>query len=51
MDAVKSNISATRAHAIFKTMIGSYKNVGPMVVVFKNFSRDIKSILESTMPI
>ena len=41
-DASKSNIGASRAYTIFKSMIGSYEDVGATVVDFKNFSRDIK---------
>ena len=41
-DASKLNIGASRAYIIFKTMIGSYEDVGATVVDFKNFSRDIK---------
>ncbi|KAK1399087.1 hypothetical protein POM88_008950 [Heracleum sosnowskyi] len=45
IDAAKLNIGATRAHAIFKSMIGSYENVGATVVDFKIFSRDIKEYI------
>ncbi|KAK1399962.1 hypothetical protein POM88_009825 [Heracleum sosnowskyi] len=45
IDAAKLNIGATRAHAIFKSMIGSYENVGATVVDFKKFSRDIKEYI------
>lgn len=38
LDAAKLNIGAARAHAIFKTMIGTYENVAAIVVDFKNFS-------------
>ncbi|XP_063944199.1 protein FAR1-RELATED SEQUENCE 5-like [Daucus carota subsp. sativus] len=41
-DASKSNIGASRAYTIFKSMIGSYEDVGATVVDFKNFARDIK---------
>ncbi|WOG87096.1 hypothetical protein DCAR_0206318 [Daucus carota subsp. sativus] len=41
-DASKSNIGASRAYTIFKSMIGSYEDVGATVVDFKNFSKDIK---------
>nr|XP_017239585.1 PREDICTED: protein FAR1-RELATED SEQUENCE 5-like [Daucus carota subsp. sativus] len=42
VDASKSNIGASRAHTILRSMIGSYKDIGAIVVDFKNFSRDIK---------
>ncbi|XP_074360840.1 protein FAR1-RELATED SEQUENCE 5-like [Apium graveolens] len=42
LDAAKLNIGPTRAYAIFKSMIGSYEDVGATVIDFKNFSRDIK---------
>ncbi|KAK1359958.1 hypothetical protein POM88_044432 [Heracleum sosnowskyi] len=45
IDAARLNIGATRAHAIFKSMIGSYENVGATVVDFKKFSRDIKEYI------
>nr|XP_017217257.1 PREDICTED: protein FAR1-RELATED SEQUENCE 5-like [Daucus carota subsp. sativus] len=41
-DASKSNIGASRAYTIFKSMIGSYEDVRATVVDFKNFARDIK---------
>ena len=45
VDAAKSNIGASRAHAILKSMIGSYEDIGATVVDFKNFSRDIKQYI------
>ncbi|KAK1396711.1 hypothetical protein POM88_006574 [Heracleum sosnowskyi] len=45
IDAARLNIGATRAHAIFKSMIGSYENVGATVVDFKKNSRDIKEYI------
>lgn len=39
------DIGATRAHAILKSMLGSYENVGATVVDFKNFARDIKEYI------
>lgn len=55
VDAVKSNIGVSRAHAMFKSIIGNYEDVGATIVDFKNFSRDIKkgilkNILENMMP-
>lgn len=45
MDAAKLNIGVTWAHVIFKSMIGSYENVGATIVDLKNFSRDIKEYI------
>nr|XP_017217077.1 PREDICTED: protein FAR1-RELATED SEQUENCE 5-like [Daucus carota subsp. sativus] len=41
-DASKSNVGASRAYTIVKSVIGSYEDLGATVVDFKNFPRDIK---------
>ncbi|KAK1372892.1 hypothetical protein POM88_029085 [Heracleum sosnowskyi] len=42
VDAGKVNIGATRAHGFYKSLCGSYENVGATVVDFKKISRDFK---------
>nr|XP_017239718.1 PREDICTED: protein FAR1-RELATED SEQUENCE 5-like [Daucus carota subsp. sativus] len=42
LDAAKSNIGSYRAHNLFKSISGSYSEVGATAVDFQNWMRDIK---------
>lgn len=44
-NAAKANIGPTRAHSIFKSIVGSYENVGATAIDFKNYRRDIKQFI------
>ncbi|XP_063941446.1 protein FAR1-RELATED SEQUENCE 5-like [Daucus carota subsp. sativus] len=41
-DAAKSNIGAHRAHSLYKSIAGSYTDVGATATDFQNWVRDIK---------
>ncbi|XP_063941429.1 protein FAR1-RELATED SEQUENCE 5-like [Daucus carota subsp. sativus] len=42
LDAAKSNIGAHRAHSLYKSIAGSYIDVGATATDFQNWVRDIK---------
>lgn len=42
VDAAKSNIGSFRAHALYKSLSGSYSDVGATAKDFQNWMRDVK---------
>lgn len=42
IDAAKSNIGGYRAHSLYKSMCGSYSDVGATAKDFQNWMRDVK---------
>lgn len=51
LDAAKSNIGAHRAHSLYKSIAGSYTNIGATATDFQNWVRILSCILESMMRI